>query len=80
VLYSAFTGAALQWSGMTYAIFIWSSWNEMEQVTYMLEAFWMMVGAGYYNMHWKDFEYGNILQYYKNKRLSKLLSRDHERA
>jgi len=47
-----------------YTIFFYSSWEVMEPITFMVQAFWLMIGLGYYNVYRSDFEYTSVYSYF----------------
>ena len=54
-----------QTGGMGLGIYVVSSWDVVEPMTFMFSAFWLMVGSGYFLRHKIDFEYEGAFFYYK---------------
>ena len=64
-----------QLGGMGYLIFVQYSWEVMEPITYMVSAFYATVGTFFYLMSKKDFEFSSGHQYFKERKMSKLIKR-----
>lgn len=66
--------ATAQFLGFGYTIFVYSSWEVMEPVTFIVGAWWLMVGLGYYNLRGSDFEYTSVYNAVYERKLRKLMA------
>ena len=72
----AFAMAFGQLGGMGYLIFVQYSWEVMEPVTYMVQAFYATVGTLFYVLSKKDFEFSSGHSYFKDRKLEKLIKKN----
>ena len=70
-----FLGAFGQLTGMGAAIYVIYDWNEVEPYTWMIQAFYMMVGSFYYLGTKSDFSYTEAYPYLYNRYLKSVANK-----
>mmetsp|Transcript_16668 Transcript_16668/g.25698 ORF Transcript_16668/g.25698 Transcript_16668/m.25698 type:complete len:97 (+) Transcript_16668:348-638(+) len=59
--------------GMGLSIFHFSSWDVVEPITWIVQAFWLSVGSSYYLSQKSDFEYTNAFDHFQKRKMNELL-------
>lgn len=60
MLWLGFAGSAAQLVGFTMGIYVVYDWNEMEPYTWIIQAFYLMVGSYYYLWSKSDWVYTSV--------------------
>eukprot|EP00347_Sterkiella_histriomuscorum_P008237 403345856 len=76
VLYGCLAMAMTQLTGMGYLIFVHLSWEDMEPVTYMVSAFYAMIGALYYVIYKGDFEMASAYDLFQKRKYDGLVKKE----
>lgn len=51
-----------------------SSWDVVEPMTFMFQAFWLMIGSTVYLRHKIDFSYDGAFDFFKQREVEKLIA------
>lgn len=65
-----------QLTGFTLGIYVISDWNEMEPWTWIIQAFYMMVGSWYFLLTRTDFCYTTAYQMLQDRSMHKLIHKE----
>eukprot|EP00355_Strombidium_rassoulzadegani_P007104 CAMPEP_0168623744 /NCGR_PEP_ID=MMETSP0449_2-20121227/8995_1 /TAXON_ID=1082188 /ORGANISM="Strombidium rassoulzadegani, Strain ras09" /LENGTH=228 /DNA_ID=CAMNT_0008665159 /DNA_START=268 /DNA_END=951 /DNA_ORIENTATION=- len=71
----AFSVCFGQLSGMGYSIFIYSSWDVVEPLTWMVQSFWLMVGSTFFLAKRTDFDFEIAFEAFVDQEFQKLLKK-----
>lgn len=69
----AFATCFTQFTAMSVGIYGVSDWNTVEPTTFLVTAFWLMCGSGFFIKNRVDFSWESAFDYFTNKELAKLI-------
>jgi hypothetical protein len=72
----AFAVCLAQFLGMGGGIFYFAGWDVVEPVTFLVSAFWLMAGSGFYLRHRVDFSVSGPFDYFQQTELEKLIKQN----